>query len=143
MLTTIRLAKFSNAKPRPFRLTSPTCDGCDFFVWFLSFFLNLFQFENVVVVVVDAVEVGIRDGTRTTEIAVWAVLFVANIRRDLRRLAKPAGPERPSRKGGENGGSAERGSRRTSRPIDDPLNTLHLFRLVSFLFGHIISFSFI
>ena len=139
MLTTIRLAKFSNAKPRPFRLTSPTCDGCDFFVWFLSFFLS--QFENVVVV--DAVEVGIRDGTRTTEIAVWAVLFVANIRRDLRRLAKPAGPERPSRKGGENGGSAERGSRRTSRPIDDPLNTLHLFRLVSFLFGHIISFSFI
>ena len=138
MLTTIRLAKFSNAKPRPFRLTSPTCDGCDFFVWFLFF---LFQFENVVVV--DAVEVGIRDGTRTTEIAVWAVLFVANIRRDLRRLAKPAGPERPSRKGGENGGSAERGSRRTSRPIDDPLNTLHLFRLVSFLFGHIISFSFI
>ena len=106
-----------------------------------GFFFFLFQFENVVVV--DAVEVGIRDGTRTTEIAVWAVLFVANIRRDLRRLAKPAGPERPSRKGGENGGSAERGSRRTSRPIDDPLNTLHLFRLVSFLFGHIISFSFI
>ena len=98
-----------------------------------GFFFFLFQFENVVVV--DAVEVGIRDGTRTTEIAVWAVLFVANIRRDLRRLAKPAGPERPSRKGGENGGSAERGSRRTSRPIDDPLNTLHLFRLVSFLFG--------
>lgn len=74
---------------------------CLFDIFVLSLFDICFFGFLFIAVVADTRSVTI------IETAVWAVRFVANIRRDRHRRAKPAGPERPVRKGGASGGRGE------------------------------------